>query len=224
MNENPLITSQYAKQILSVSSYEEFSYHDIDLNRLALVGIDHLSQMNIPFTFERLAVLLLQLFPKKFSMTEFPICPDLTRVNRALLQLRPKYRNWARGDIKNGFQFTEAGNSELLRTMELLRRNPDVISDSKQKRNALPADNKRDRNLIFMAEIERSQLFQSYKDKDYQNLSVWDFYDLLHASEETSKDTLNNNIRKLESYAEGLNRKDILQFIVWVKSKFSKYI
>lgn len=224
MKNKALEDSGLAKQILSVDSYDEFSYIDIDLNRLALVGVKHLEQINIPYTFERLSVLLLRLFPTKFSMVEFSMCPDLTRINRALLQLRPKYRNWARGDIKNGFQLTETGNAELVRTLELLDRNPDDVTDSTRKRSALPADNKRDRNLIFMAEIERSQLFKSYKAQDNQTHSVWDFYDLLHASEETSKETLKNNIRKLESYAAGLNRKDILQFISWVKSEYSEYI
>jgi len=224
MTSKSLINSQIVKQILSLDSYDEYTYSDIDLNRLALVGISRLNQINIPYTFERLSTLLSRLFPEKFSMAEFTMCPDLTRTNRALLQLRPKYRNWARGDVKNGFQLTETGTSELLLTLELLKRSPNTVSKSTSKRSALPADNRRDRSLIFMAEIERSKLYQSFKDKENQNYSVWDFYDLLHASAEISKETLIKNIQKLESYAEGLKRNDILEFINWVKVEFSEYL
>jgi len=224
MNINKSSSSKVLEKILSIESYDKYLYRDIDLNRLSLVGINTLDKINISYTFERLSVLLSRLFPTKFSMAEFPMCPDLTRINRSLLQLRPKYRNWARGDIKNGFQFTEAGFSELKITMKLLKRTSDQIAESTGKRSSIPADNRRDRSLIFMAEIERSNLFQSYKNKNNQFHSIWDFYDLLHAAEGTSKVTLNNNIMKLESYAVGLNRKDILSFLKWVKSEFSDYL
>ncbi len=222
MNINPKNNLEQDTRVIieRIEPIDELKYSDIDLNRLTVYGLDLLNGMGIHLTFERICVALFKLFPKKFSMAEFDQFPDGTRVNRALLQLRPKYRNWVIGSIKKGyFNLTSDGQEALDQAKILLERDPENIVMSSKARHT-PDDKKRDIHLRFMRSIERSNLFSRYVGDNNNGEPDWDLYDLLNASEETPPEILRANLLKFESYAKGLERHDILEFIAWVRSEF----
>src|SRR2546426_9038495 len=97
---------------MDLKPYPLDQYGNIDLNRLTVFTIYLLNKRDIPTTLENIGVANFRMFPRRFAMVGFPDYPDVTRVNRALLQLRPKYRNWAMGNAKLGWQLTVAGEEE----------------------------------------------------------------------------------------------------------------
>lgn len=223
--QSTLFPTDATNRILALEPFDEAVYSDIDLNRLAVYGVHQLNEMDIPITFERVVVLLYRLFPAKFSMAEFRSFPDATRVNRAILQLRPKYRNWARGSIKEGyFALTQDGRAVLEQTQSLLSRGQDELQKEADRRHVPFSGEKRDIGMRFMAEIEGSSLFECYQNDRLEQASTWNFYDLLHVSEETDRAIMEANLRRLESYATGLCREDILDFLRWIRERFHEYL
>ena len=97
------------KNVRDLKPFDERTYEGISLNQLATYTIDLLTKKGFPITFETLTVALFKMFPKKFCLYGFEEYPDAARVNRSLLQLRPKYRNWALGDTKKGYVLTSQG-------------------------------------------------------------------------------------------------------------------
>src|SRR4051812_31232242 len=98
-----------SEAILSLPNYPEESYDSIDLNRLTVFTIAFLRKRNFATSIEHIAVADFRMFPKRFAMIGFPEFPDISRVNRALLQLRPKYRNWATGNARLGWTLMRPG-------------------------------------------------------------------------------------------------------------------
>jgi len=94
-------------------------YTDIDLNRLLVFAIGWLRERNLPLIFEYITVVSFRLFPLKFELRGFSY-PDSNRVNRGLLQLGPKYRNWARGKPSTGYALTNGGEKVLAQISSLI--------------------------------------------------------------------------------------------------------
>jgi hypothetical protein len=212
-------------RLLAIQPFDKDAYKSIDLNRLTVFGLAMIDELDIEFTFERVTIALFRLFPCKFSMAEFPQFPDATRVNRALLQLRPKYRNWATGSVKKGYRLTQEGKEVLSQTEEILK-DPNISSMPKQRRSRPPAS--RDKGQAFMSEIEESSIFERYISGRLNvidtNEEYWEFLDLLHASEGTDSIILHRNLERLEQYAESLARQDIIDFLKWIRKKFKNYL
>lgn len=208
--------------IQNTGEWDTTQYLDIDLNRLAVFALDKLEKMHIPFTFERFSILLFKLFPKKFSLKEFSTYPDLSRIERTLLQLRPKYRNWAIGNKQQGVKLTLEGQDALIQVTKLLNRGKDeLVSDEfsfgGKRRSVEPTDGRRDRGLRFMAEIENSDLYAAYSGGIIPEDFIWMYYKLLHASERTDEKTLNDNLATLRSFADSLEKEDVQKFLDWAE-------
>src|SRR5438309_383340 len=108
------------RQVESFESYAEAKYANVDLTGLAAFSVKRLQDLQIPTTFENLVVTMFRLFPSKFCLEGFPSYPDAARVGRTLLQLGPKYRNWARGSVQKGFVLTEAGTNKASKVAAML--------------------------------------------------------------------------------------------------------
>ena len=202
-------------EIRKIESYEFEKYKNINLNSLAVYVISLLQEKNIPTTFEIIAVTLFKMFPEKFSLLGFKEYPDATRINRALLQLRPKYRNWAQGDIQLGFTLNEEGKKEAKKVKTLLEKpylQREIIVKSKN------------RTLVPDAEVrnlERSKLFKYFSEGKEDELDDRDVYTFLKAYSYTPSNMLQNYINKLRGHAEFNKRKDILMFLKWLEQKYS---
>jgi len=214
--------SEVIARIRAITPFEERLYRDIDLNRLAVFGIAWLRSANIAITIERLAVVLFHFFPAKYAMTEFKMYPDLVRTQRAVLQLRPKYRNWATGSVPKGnITLTQKGHDALIQVRELLARDIDEIPDEQQRRSAPRA---REISQKWVAVIRASSLYAKYQNKTFDDEIVWDFQDLLRVSEDTDRKTVNENYKRLRDYVMALNEEEIIEFLDWVREEFGQFM
>ena len=214
--------SDDVSKILGLARFEESLYRDIDLNRLAVFGIALLRDMGIAFTMERLSVVLFRMFPAKYAMTEFESYPDQLRTQRAVLQLRPKYRNWAEGSVRQGnVTLTQDGLHALEQVRELLERDVSQIGEEQGKRVVVRP---RDVSEKWMVMVETSTLFSKFREDIRDEDLVWDFYDLLRVSEGTERATVRKNLSRLEDYAEAVGREDVIEFLRWVRREFRAYL
>lgn len=196
--------------------YSEGSYADIDLTGLAAFTILRLQDLQIPLTFENIVVALYKLFPTKFSLVGFNQYPDAARAGRTLLQLGPKYRNWARGSVQKGFVLTEAGRAKAIEVSEILlgSKSPEP---RRTKRQALPRTKDLSKDIKI---IEESALFRKWKTNTLESGSSLELFDLLGAYAYTPGKVLRDRMKVLETIAAELDRADISDFLRSVRQHF----
>lgn len=194
-------------------------YENIDLNRLTVYAIWMLQENKIPVTFENIVVTLYRMFPKKFSLFGFQEYPDAARINRALLQLRPKYRNWAVGDVTRGFILTEIGKGVVKQTEELLK-NP----QKQRTKIKIPKGGKeRTKQEKDIKEIETSDIYKKYTSNDLESITNYDFWNLLHAMSYTPPKALRKYMNDLKESAKSLERNELLEFLNWIEKKYNRF-
>lgn len=150
---------EFPSPLSEIKGFAQPAYDSFDLNRLVSFTIQWLQELSIPTTFENIVVAAFRMFPEKFAPQGYPEYPDAARTNRALLQLGPKYRNWARGSVQKGFVLTDSGLSEVRRVKEALS-GTIPAADKKLKQGGKP----RTLNLAEeLQSIERSALYTKWR-------------------------------------------------------------
>lgn len=193
------------------------SYEKMDNNRLAVYAIGILEENGVPRTQEALSVALFLMFPEKFSLVGFPQYPDTERVNRTLLQLGQKYRNWATGNKHVGYTLNDAGHHVLDQTQALLRK-PELQSPKKKA----PRERTRDPNAE-VREIEQSNLFRAFATKQMDKLNEYDFWELMQAFPYTPKQALKNRFKEMHEAARLAGREDVIELLKWVQAQYAMF-
>src|SRR5437879_3742662 len=117
------------------------------------------------------------MFPRKFALEGFDEYPDAARVGRTLLQLGPKYRNWARGSVQKGFVLTESGAAKAVEVaMSFSGEGTNKVSRSKRQVLPRTMDLKKD-----IRAIEESSLYRRWKSGILEDGKAIELFDLLGA-------------------------------------------
>lgn len=194
------------------------AYESIDNNRLAVYAIKCLQANRIPVTQEAATVALFLMFPTKFSLVGFEGYPDAERVHRTLLQLGPKWRNWATGNTHTGYSLNRKGDAVFEQVDEALR-NPSKRAETIRRRAPKPPRTRDPEQEI--KEIEGASLFKEYmsgKRSDFNEFAIWE---LLRSYPYAPKEALRDRIENMMECAKLAERSDIMEFLKWVEKQFS---
>ena len=203
-----------------LKAYPEEVHVGIDLNRLIAYALKVLQDRQIPTTFENAVVVSFLMFPERFSLVGYPEYPDAARVNRALLQLGPKYRGWARGSVQKGFVLTESGTQQANQVEELL-----AGSKEQDKASASPERkaSSRTRDLAKeVAQLEASSLFKKWKAGELSSAEELEFINMLGVFAYTPGHVIAKRLRSLRNTAMQLNRIDITGFLDDLRVRFGR--
>lgn len=212
MNEN----AEARLEVLPAIAVE--SYGAIDLNRLAVYAIGLLRDERIPVSFENLAVTLFRLFPERFSLRGYEY-PDANRVNRALLQLGPRYRNWARGSTSTGFALTPLGEQALQEARERLR-SPGA-SSSRSSRSALGYTWDASADL---EELKATESYRRFHDSGAQALVNDDVWNALNAFSYTPEGAVRSRLITLTDYASRAGDAEAGTFLDALRDRFEAMV
>jgi len=202
----------------SISAFSESFYSSLDLNRLACYTIQWLLEHKIQMTFENITVAAFRMFPVKFALEGYSEYPDAARINRALLQLRPKYRNWARGNVQKGFVLTESGLSEVQRVKDVLSAKVAPTSEIKRKR-AKPRTMDLTRDISVIVD---SALFSKWKQDRLIDGTALELLDMLQAFAYTPSKALRERLAMLENAALQVGREDVVAFFKDIRKRFDQ--
>ena len=192
----------------------------ISLNSWTVYAIHLLSNLGIPATKETITVSLFKIYPAKWSLEGFAEYPDSDRVNRALLQLRPKYRNWAYGDSQLGWTLNDRGRQEAIRLEQILEKGGEIGSNPGLNKKVRPRTRAIDQNL---KEIENSRLFRYFRDGDSDQSSHFDLWSCFGSSGLTPPRALEEMRQRLLRQSRTLENKQMEEFLQWVKIRFKGY-
>lgn len=209
--------------ILSLPTYPAAAYEALDLNRLTVYTILLLRERSLAASIENIAVANHTQFPKRFSLIGFPEFPDISRVNRALLQLRPKYRNWATGNTRMGWTLTVAGEAEARAIQELLARSKEGSTKATNLEQKVAVDAASVRTIDFAGELRRlreSSLFKKAQE-GWSGVSTLEVFDVLGAYTHTPAPALKKRLRELRQFAVDSSERDLVEFLDEIATRFS---
>lgn len=218
------------KQALdALRAFPEASYKDLPLAQLAAYAMAVLEDASLPVTIENVTVALFRLFPAHFAMVGFPSYPDGNRANRTVLQLQPKYRNYATGSAKRGYSLTPLGRH----TAEALGRilsgsEPDSGAQSTDdgsrtaKRGEGPPRTVHDEDTV--ARLRESLLFQAYLRGELDQCVGVDFLGMLGVFSHTPKAVMRRELKHLEESAERQGDQTLHNFLRECRRRFSAYL
>ena len=212
-----MIRSDSPRLLDQITAYPEPVYASLDLNRLASFTVHWLQQQRIPTSFENIVVAAFRMFPAKFALEGYLEYPDAARINRALLQLRPKYRNWARGNVQKGFVLTESGLAEVRHVQDILSSGSAEPVRKRKRLRPRTMDLTRD-----LSSIVDSCLFSKWKDQKLSEGNVLELLDMLQAFAYTPRKALKERIEGLENAAIQVGRDDIVTFLKDVRKNFAR--
>ncbi len=213
------MSGKTSTEILSFHAYTDEDYLSIDLNRLTVFSISELAHRDLPTSIENITVTNFRLFPARFAMHGFPAYPDTARVNRALLQLGPKYRNWAVGRARSGWTLTPAGEAEASAVRSLLK------SESKSANIGRPGTVREDatqRTIDTGAEIRRlraTQLFARAR-AGWSGVDNLEVLDALGAYSHTPRKVLQRRLRELRQLAIDAQDRELVDFLDDIRHRF----
>ena len=184
------------KRILGIKPLPPNSYHNFDLDRLAVYSLCLLEEKKIPLFFDYAAVTLFRLFPKKFSMANFSQYPDTNRINKALRRLTDQARkSWA-GTVENGFSLNELGREVGKQVLE-------ILNDPERQGKVSPPVPKRSRGrsaLVETNEIRNSLTFKKWTNEEAIN--NYEFFAFLKATPYTPKPLLLEHFMRLKKFSK----------------------
>ncbi len=188
-------------------------YADVDLNRLTTYTIAALGKADIPSTIENIAVANHRMFPRRFAMVGFPEFPDISRVNRALLQLRPKYRNWATGATRTGWALTRAGVAEadaLDKKLHTLASSTSVAEDRSAEPSGVTKRTVHGEDVL--SRVRSSDAFKKSQ-SGWAGIGALEVFDVLDAYSHTPSNVLRRRIRELRTIAADKNDVAVSKFL-----------
>ena len=207
------------KIIAGLKKFPVANYGDFDLDRLVVYTLLVLEENKVLLYFDFIAVALFKLFPRKFSMANFSQYPDTNRISKALRRLTDqKRKDWATGNIENGFYLTDLGRETAKQVSNLLKN-----SIQKGKHKSIIIGKSRGKSLSDdIKEIKVSEAFQKwFLNEDVNN---HEFFAFLKAAPYTPKELLVEHLKQLKLSATTMKDKEVIEFLAWLEKKFSNLL
>ncbi len=204
----------------NITPYSETIYENIDLTGLATFVLRWLQERNIPSTFENIVVATFRMFPDKFSLHGFPEYPDAARIGRTLMQLGPKYRNWARGSVQKGFVLTESGLTKVKNVQQALHTENPLARSGPQRKQSVPRTMDLSREL---KPLEESVLFKKWKEEKLEEGTALELLNMLGAYAYTPPRALRDRVLFLENAADQVGQSELAKFLRAVRGFFASH-
>lgn len=209
------MTSRSSSSPDRMSPYPHDVYDGVDLNRLAVFTLGLLRDEAIPPSFENVAVAAFRMFPAKFSLRGYDH-PDSNRVNRTLLQLGPKYRNWAVGSPSTGFSLTPLGERVLEDTRRLLAGDRPTPR-ARGRAASYTWDPRTD-----IEELRRKDAFRRFHDTGSRSLTVDDVWEALGAFRYTPAEAIQERFVALRAIAAQVGDREAVSFLEALRRRFER--
>lgn len=219
-----------ARDMLKVDPKNREVSRRFSLPHLTAYSVYWLNLWEIPTTYENISVLNARLFPDAFAFKGFPEIPDAMRTNRTLMQMRPKYRNFATSDPRRGVYLTEKGRHEADRVIEVLGQptfegkpiNVTLVGIDPRRPSKT---RERTRNPAQIIEKARSRLlFRRYKEGRFSEMDVVHLLGLVELYDHTPPAEIRKEFKQLRIDAVAANDKEFVEFLDVVAERFSSYL
>lgn len=216
--------------LLKLDSFETALYERYSLTTLVAYCIFWLHEWNITTSLENITVASYKMFPGKFSMVGWAEFPDANRINRSILQMRPKYRNIASSASDKGVFLNQSGIAEAKALIDKIgppffegeTRSPFQKPAIKAVRGTGKARSIHPEDLI--KKLKNSQLYNLFAQSCFDEAEAIHLIGLLGVYDHTPSQEKKRKLREFIEAAKDLKEKNIEDFLNIVTERFQKYL
>lgn len=219
------------RDLLKIRPFDIHAYEQYALTSLTAYCVFWLQEWNITTNEENLGVACHRMFPSKFCLVGWPEFPDLKRIGRSVLQMRPKYRNLATSVSSKGVFLNQRGLEEAAALVTKLgpplfeghvrASVPASLNERAERGRAKP------RSVIpenVVARLRNSQLYRLYEESRFHEAEAIDLIGLLEVYDHTPSAEKKRKLKEFEEAARDLKEEALLEFIARIKERFTKYL
>lgn len=203
------------EKFIVLKPLEDSKYENIDLDHLVMYAIGELEKLGAELSFENAVVVTFKLFPKKFALLGFPEYPDAKRIHDCLFRCTFKTKQWLGGKTRQGFIITDRSRIYIKEAEDLLG------GLSPKKTKALSQTRRKE---FILSDIISSATYLKYKEGKAEHISEAELCYLLQGTLDSARETLRENLNSLKKFAEELQRKDVLEFLLWLEEHFKIFL
>jgi len=189
----------------------ELKYEKIGLDRLLVYCAKKIIDRGDDCTFEALVYECFSLFPRKFSLANYPEWPDSARVDKSWRRCRSD-KGWLYGTAKEGLKITEAGREIALSTEKLVFKKAAI-------NKSIKINMRRTREDAIINYINGTKEFRKYLLSGQYEISERELRSFLCGTLETPKRILVHNFHIYYQAARKIENKKILSFLRLCKIK-----
>ena len=200
--------TSYSDFIKSIPPVNYSKYSNVSSReKLVVYTIDYLAINEIPLTFNNICIATFKLFPEKFYFSEeFKEYPHIEMLNRTILHLRPKERNYATGSVGQSYALTKVGE-------EIAREVKAEIETGSSKppapKKVMDEHKKTDTNDLN--KLKKSSIYQTWlNDKSIDDMEIWAFFDVTPF---TRLNEVKARIKSTKTYAKDVGETDAVRFL-----------
>lgn len=190
-------------------AYDPAKYAKLTLPDLTVFAIHALERQEADFAAEDVVAACFQMFPKRFSLRNYPHWPDSAMVGRRWAELR------AKGWLSNArLKLTARGERRAEKVGKLLGR--PIRQRSRERAEPLRRDGR------YVKAVEASEAWRRFKrQKDKARINEFDFRSMLLCTMESSPATLARNLELFKENIKASGRSDLAAFLDFCEAKFS---
>lgn len=196
------------ERIRNLENYDFSKYANVSSReKLVAYVIRFLNKEGIRTTFNNVCITSFKLFPEKFYFSEdFPEYPHIEMLNRTLLHLRPKERDYATGSARQDYALTKLGE-EIAKIVEDEINN---VTDTKKVKKEVMDKHKNTSSSEYQRLIE-SKEYQEYCECGIVEANmIWNFFEV---TPHTQIDHIKKYLNSVKSYCEQESDEKCLNFI-----------
>lgn len=217
------------KRILDLKPFPRKQYEIIAMTSLLAYCAYCLQEWKIAGSKENLTVAAFKMFPIKFAMVDWPEYPDKERVNRTILQMRPKYKNLATSVTNEGVYLNANGLREATALAARLggstfpkREGGEITPDDlRAERGGRPRTIHSEDQI---ARLKKTQLYQLYATGKFDEAEAIDLVGMLGVYDHTPSAVKRTQLKRMIDAAVDLKDKEVMEFLSQVKKRFLNYL
>lgn len=215
--------------LLRIQPFPNQAYEHYSLTSLTAYSVFWLQEWNMGTSLNNVAVANYRLFPLKFALVGWPQFPDVNRTSRSILQMRPKYRNFATSATDKGVFLNQNGTREAQALIQKIGC-PALEGEQQLAVPAVmirPERGGKARSVHtedFVAAIEGSQLYELYSQSRFDESEAIHFIEMLGVYDHTPSIEKKRKLKELQDAAKDLENKIVAKFLEEVEVRFQKYL
>ena len=199
------------EKIKNINSYDLTQYSNVSSReKLVAYSIKYMDDNDIATSFNNLCIVTFKLFPEKFFFCEdFKEYPHIEMLNRTLLHLRPKERNYATGGSRENYSLTLLGR-EIAKQVEY-----DIKGEAAKEKVKIVMDEHKNNSINeYDKVLKSSEYAQFLKDGIFTEEMIWSYFQVTPF---TQKKRILTTLKEVMDYAKRNNDEQCYNFIKLMK-------
>lgn len=158
------------KPVFETERYNKISSRE----KLTAYAMHFLEKNNIPMLFNYICIATYKLFPDRFYFGDFKEFPHIEMLNRTILHLRPKERNYATGSVRSDYKLTKLGCKVALDVEKELSGKKNIDESKITK-----IDNIKKTSDSELKKIVTNKLFKNWENTGkISEFDIWNYFEV----------------------------------------------